>query len=372
MKDISVILPSYKPDEKLYKTVCELKSAGFDDIIVVDDGGGAEYASYFDEVRALPECTVLVHPENRGKGAALKTAYKWYTENRNGVGVITVDGDGQHFPEDVKACCERLCETDECVLGVRDFSLPDVPPRSRFGNNVTSGIFRIFVGMRCSDTQTGLRAFPARLLPLMISVSGDRYEYETNVLLSMKREGIPFHEVKITTVYIDENETSHFRPVRDSARIYMLIIKFLLTSTFIKFLGSSFLSYLVDISLFSLLSFLLSGLRGNLLTVAVPYALARLASSFLNYTLNRRVFKSGSAIGKTIAKYYLLAIFILAAGAILVSLAVWGLLYIPAVANTVVTPAEKTVLYDLVKIPVDCALYVVSYRVQKKYIFITQ
>ena len=108
MTDVSIILPSYKPDEKLKKTVTDLEEAGFHDIIVVDDGGGSEYNHFFDELRERESCTVLVHPENRGKGAALKTAFKWYTENRNGIGVVTVDGDGQHFPKDVAACCEKL------------------------------------------------------------------------------------------------------------------------------------------------------------------------------------------------------------------------------------------------------------------------
>ena len=80
--DITVVLPSYKPDEKLLSTVEELEAAGFDDIIVVDDGGGEEYRKYFDILRDNANCTVLTHTENRGKGAALKTAFKWYLENK--------------------------------------------------------------------------------------------------------------------------------------------------------------------------------------------------------------------------------------------------------------------------------------------------
>ena len=112
--DVSVILPSFKPDDNLLRCVGGLVEAGFTDIIVVDDGGGADYNKYFDEVRKKPGCTVLVHEENRGKGAALKTAFSWYLDNRDGKGVITVDGDGQHRVCDIIACAEKLCTQNIC------------------------------------------------------------------------------------------------------------------------------------------------------------------------------------------------------------------------------------------------------------------
>ena len=221
---VSVILPSYKPDDKMVSCVKSLKEAGFEDIIVVDDGGGEEYNRFFDEVRNIAGCTVLVHPQNRGKGAALKTAFSWYCENRDGSGVITVDGDGQHRPEDIHACAKKLCENDCVVLGARDFSSDIVPARSAFGNKFSCAFFRLFVGIKLSDTQTGLRAIPSRYLCDMCKVKGDRYEYETNMLLYMHKNAIPFEEVTINTIYIDDNESSHFRPVRDSIRPSLIMV----------------------------------------------------------------------------------------------------------------------------------------------------
>lgn len=382
MKEVSVILPSYKPDEKLLKTVIALEEYGFEDIIVVDDGGGEEFNHYFDEVRERESCTVLVHPENRGKGAAMKTAFAWYLENRSGAGVVTVDGDGQHFPKDVKNCVDEMIKTEKIVLGVRDFSLPDVPARSRMGNRITSAVFRIFVGMKCSDTQTGLRAFPTSVLKKMLEIDGDRYEYETNQLLYMKRYGLDFSEVTITTVYINENETSHFRPFRDSARIYGLIFKYLFTSTFMKFMASSGVSYIIDLALFTLIGYLLSGSQSNILKVTVPYIAARALSSFVNYSLNRRVFKQEDKnIKSTVFKYYALAIAILLVGSVVVTLILKELYSIPAVlekfapdfspTNSGISGEQipTTILNTLVKIPVDCILYIVSYTVQKKFIF---
>ncbi len=370
---VSIILPSYKPDDKLVSAVDGLIKAGFDDIIVVDDGSGAEFNSYFDLVRNMEGVTVLVHPENRGKGAALKTAFSWYMFNRSGKGVITVDGDGQHRTEDIIACGEQLLKTGEIVLGVRDFSAPDVPPRSRFGNKVSSMVFRIFVGMKITDTQTGLRAIPARHLEFMCSIKGDRYEYETNMLLYMKRQDLKFSEVKITTVYIDENETSHFRPVRDSVRIYSLIFKFLLKSPFMLFFGSSVICYLFDYLLFIGLNYYIGKIAQGLLVTVAAYGGARMASSLLNFYLNRLIFKKqGGSVGSTMVKYYLLVAFNLLVGSVAVHLISSGLLnvsFINEFCSGINSNSPSTVLESVVKIPVDGLLYVCSYTVQKHVVF---
>lgn len=376
---VSVIIPSYKPDEKLLSTVRDLKEAGFEDIIVVDDGGGEEYGKYFQEIRTVEGCTVLVHPENRGKGAALKTAFRWYLDNRNGRGVITVDGDGQHRPEDVVICGERLLRTDDVVLGVRDFSGGDIPKRSTFGNKFSCGVFRLFVGMKISDTQTGLRAIPARYLESMCSVKGDRYEYETNMLLHMKRKGIDFSEVKIKTIYIDENETSHFRPVRDSARIYLLILKHLFTSPFILFLGSSMICYLFDIILFIILDSVLSpvealsGIANGVVLMILTYGLSRIASSLLNFCLNRLIFhKQGGSVIKTLIKYYFLVAFNLMVGSIavyIISSLLMGMGPVVSFFDSLPGDFSATAVKSVVKIVVDAMLYFCSYNVQKHLIF---
>ena len=128
-----------------------------------------------------------------------------------------MDGDNQHHVEDILACCEKLREKpDHVILGARDFSKREVPLRSRFGNVLTKGVFRFACGIRITDTQTGLRAIPARYLEAMTEIEGSRYEYETNMLLEMKARRIPFEEVPIRTIYLEENESSHFNPLKDS------------------------------------------------------------------------------------------------------------------------------------------------------------
>ena len=275
---IPVVIPSYNPDEKLAQTVLGLKNAGFRDIIVIDDGSSAETKKNFPEPG--DGVTVLRHEVNRGKGAGLKTAFRYILENRpDAAGCVTADGDGQHRTEDIAACAKAmLSEKDRVILGARDFSLPHVPERSKKGNRITSRVFRLLFGMKITDTQTGLRAIPRKYLAPFIRVSGDRYEYDSNMLLSMKRDSIPFSEVKIDTVYIDDNQTSHFRPVRDSIRIYGLILSFVL---------SSVISFLIDTGLFTLFNIFL--FSWNEYSYAISLVCARVISSSANYLINRRV-----------------------------------------------------------------------------------
>ena len=228
--NVTIIVPSLDPDEKLLKVVEGLLKEGFRDIILVNDGSGPDHTAPFEEAAKLPEVTVLIHEVNRGKGRAMKTAFSWCIKHRPDIdGVVTVDGDNQHLPRDVRRCAEAmLADPEKIWLGVRDFSLEHVPLRSRFGNNLTRGIMRLACGVDVTDTQTGLRAIPAKDLSLMCSIDGERYEYETEMLLSVRKAGVGIGEVVIETVYINENETSHFHPLKDSWKIYKIIFRHML------------------------------------------------------------------------------------------------------------------------------------------------
>ena len=228
--NVTIIVPSLDSDEKLLKVVEGLLKEGFRDIILVNDGSGPDHTAPFKEAAKHPEVTVLTHEVNRGKGRAMKTAFSWCIKHRPDIdGVVTVDGDNQHLPRDVRRCAEAmLADPEKIWLGVRDFSLEHVPLRSRFGNNLTRGIMRLACGVDVTDTQTGLRAIPAKDLSLMCSIDGERYEYETEMLLSVRKAGVGIGEVVIETVYINENETSHFHPLKDSWKIYKIIFRHML------------------------------------------------------------------------------------------------------------------------------------------------
>ena len=354
---ISVVLPSLDPDEKLHIVIEGLLEYGFRDIILVNDGSKPENLHYFTDAAAShPEIHLLHHPVNRGKGAALKTAFTWFLENRpDSAGVVTVDGDNQHHPEDCRSCAEEMLRTGKLVLGCRDFSLPQVPARSRSGNRITCGVFRIFCGMRISDTQTGLRAIPAQALETLICIQGDRFEYETNMLLALKKYDIAWSEVKIRTVYIEENKSSHFRAVRDSWRIYKLIL-----AHFFRYTLSSVLSAVLDEGIFTLLSWLLGTVLSGFLLTAVPTVAARLVSSLFNFFFNQKVvFQSNGRTGKALLRYYALAIPIL-----LLQLGLThGLFLLSGIGEARVF--LRALIYALVMI----VLFIVSFTVQQRWVF---
>jgi len=358
LSKISVVLPSLDPDEKLHLVIDGLLEYGFSDIILVNDGSKPENLHHFEEEAAAhPDVIHLLHHEvNKGKGAALKNAFNWFLQNRpDGIGVVTVDGDNQHHPADTRACAEHMMETGRITLGCRDFNQADVPARSSFGNKTTSAIFKIFVGMTISDTQTGLRAIPRDDLEYIATIAGDRFEYETNMLLAMKQQGIPFDEVKIRTVYIEENKSSHFRIIHDSWRIYKLIL-----AHFFRYTLSSLASAVVDTVAYSLLSSLLKGvLKGLALTGAAGVG-ARIISSLLNFYMNKRlVFQSSVSTGKAMLRYYMLAVPQMAAQ-VLLTQGVYTLFGIPDSA---------TGLRTLVYVIVMSVLYVASFMIQQRWVF---
>ena len=360
LQNISVVLPSLDPDEKLIAVIDGLLEYGFSDIILVNDGSKQENLHYFTDLAAQhPEIHLLHHEVNKGKGAALKNAFRWFLENRpDAYGVVTVDGDNQHHPEDTRACCEHMLDTGKVTLGCRDFSLPHVPSRSRFGNHTTSTIFKIFVGMTISDTQTGLRAIPRTALETLVNIAGERFEYETNMLLAMKDNAIDFDEVKIRTVYIEENKSSHFRVIHDSWRIYKLIL-----AHFFRYTISSIVAAVVDTAGFSLLSSLLSrSLQGFALTAAAGVG-ARVVSSLINFFMNKKlVFQTNVHTGKAMLKYYTLALPQMAAQ-VLLTQGVYALLHIPDTA---------TGLRTLIYVVVMTVLFILSYMIQQRWVFAPQ
>ena len=332
-----VVIPAYEPDEKLLRVVAELKRDTDYAIVVVNDGSSEAAEPVF---AALPEgVTLLRHAQNRGKGRALKTAYEYIAAHfPQSEGIVTVDADGQHLPADVVRVSEDWeAHPEALVLGSRRFT-GTVPWRSRAGNAITRVVFRLSTGVSVYDTQTGLRAFAVSSIPMMLEMSGERYEYEINVLLYATRQHMPIREVTIETVYIADNASSHFHPMRDSWRIYKMIL---------LFAASSLLAAAVDYVLVLSLSALFAKQAQGLLWSVV---LARVISSFLNYMLNRKlVFEDCSR--RSVFRYYLVAAGIMAAN--------YGLLSL----------ISGVMPLALAKLLVELALYPLSFYLQRRFVF---
>ncbi len=310
----------------------------------MNDGSQAQYRSLYDRLESEYGCLVLHHFQNKGKGAALKTGIRAALNNCPMLsGVVTADADGQHTPEDIVRLVSALPEhSGSLILAARGLSSGNVPLHNLLGNRITSLVFFFCTQIFCADTQTGLRAIPARLLNDCLSIPGDRYEYEMNMLCAFAGKGVPFVMLPIKTVYHDRNASSHFRPLRDSARIYRNLL---------KFGASSLLSAAADLILFSLLASLLFGRTSGGMLFSTLFA--RAASGVLNFALNRNwSFASRGRLSQQGFKYFSLFIVQMLLSSYLVTL-------------LSALPLPLTVL----KIFADCVLFGISFLVQRILIF---
>jgi putative flippase GtrA len=302
-----------------------------------------------------------------GKGRALKTAFNYcLNEYEDLIGVITADSDGQHTSGDIRKCMDALikacahekaldryndsvedaCNGEVLILGVRDFNESGIPARSVFGNKTTSRVMKLLLGLSISDTQTGLRGISVPFMKYLLTENGERFEFETNMLIATKELGIKIVEVPIKTIYLEENKSSHFNPILDSIRIY---------AVFVKFLFSSLSSSVVDIVMFSIFCGMLRNVPVAIGYVMLATILARVISAIYNFLINYKVvFKGKGSKGKAALRYLILAICIMLLSGGLVTFFT-GLL--PMVPEFVV------------KIPVDCVLFLLSFVVQREIVY---
>lgn len=340
MKNI-IIIPAYKPSLELIPFVEKLKEY-FSDIVIVNDGSmGDEYTQTFDTLRMIQQCTILNHYTNLGKGRALKTAFNYclmLAKEKRATGVITVDADGQHSLDSILKVQKKMENfPSSLILGCREFS-GKVPLRSRFGNCITKYVFRWLCGLKITDTQTGLRGIPIMYLEFCCKIEGEKYEYETNMLLKAKEANISLKETVIETIYENNNQTSHFNPVTDSLKIYKSIILYSM---------SSLCAVLMDYATFTL--FVNAGV--NLFTCTY---IGRFLSSFINFIMNRRVvFKAKDQALLRFIKYICLVIFSGTISAVLISL----------------ISCHISVHPLFIKMPIECILFFVNFYIQNNFIF---
>lgn len=338
-----IIIPVFNPDNKLYSIVKELNEHHLM-VIVVNDGSTNHPTKLLQKVKHLPNSQVLVHETNRGKGAAIKTAVQFIlSECKDCSGIVTADADGQHAVADILKVVSSLnLHSKGLVLGSRQFNLPDVPVRSRFGNKLTSIIFRFSTGVVCRDTQTGLRGIPIQYADMCLSIEGERYEYEMNMLLEFSKQAIPFIEVPIETIYMDGNQRSHFHPIKDSYQIYKKILKYSLSALF---------SAGIDLSVFSLVYMFLFVASPNRILIAT--IIARCISGIVNFIVNKQwVFNDKSHI-----RYQIMFYSLLFAGQLFFS------------GFMVLQLSRLSIPVFIGKVFVDLTLFFINYSIQRTIIF---
>ena len=319
--------------------VNELIESSFE-VVVVNDGSNPSYDEIFSQ---LPkEVHYLSYETNQGKGYALKYGFSYIQKNFPSDSiVVTMDSDGQHKVSDAIKVCEKCEEVGGLVIGSRHFD-KSTPFKSRFGNFMARTSFLISTHHRIYDTQTGLRAFSFELLDSLTAVKGNRYEYEMNVLLEFIKCGIQINEVKIETIYLDNNAGTHYKPFKDTLRIFKELLKFSI---------SSLIGFLVDYTCFTLLTLIPNEWAYWVLMCNI---IARVISASVNFTINYKVvFKSKEKLWLAILKYIGLALFILGCNTALLWLLV----------------NQANMNKYLAKIIVEVTMFIVSWLIQRLFVF---
>lgn len=344
MDKVVVLIPAYEPSEKFLMFLNELKTE-FKNIVVVNDGSGKKYNKIFEKIKN-EDIEVIENVINMGKGRALKNGINYILQHYNKQSVIvTADCDGQHLVSDIKKCCEECIKSpNELVLGCRNFDNEDVPPKSKFGNKTTRNMFKLFVGLNITDTQTGLRAFSYDNAKKFLNIPGERFEYETNVLIATKKYKVNIKEIEIETVYINDNKGTHFNPIKDSFNIYKL---------FFKYIIASISSFVIDILFFTLIYRILFNFINDT-AILISTVIARIISSLYNYLINSKiVFEQEKIKGKQFIKYYMLVIIQMCVSAISVY-----------IVNNFIDFGVT-----FIKIIIDTIIFVINFYVQREWVF---
>ena len=352
MQNIVVLIPAYNPNQKLINLVSELKN-NFSKIIIINDGSNRKSKKIFQELTNYPECTILEYSENRGKGYALKYGINYYLENLkdNYQGIVTADCDYQHKPEDIiNIALKLLGNQDSIVLGVRNFHLKNIPFPNRFGNLLTSFIFKFLYGVKIEDTQTGLRGIPNRYLNLCLEVNGNRFEFEMNMLIKAVKNKINILQVPIETIYYSKGE-SKFNKFKDPIIIYKVLF-----TEYLKFIISSLSCSLIDVILFSMFLQLFINVNSNIKIIMATF-FSRIITDFFNFNINKTiVFNSNENIIIIAIKYYILS---------------FSKMIISDLCLLLIHHLLININETYIKIVVDTFIYFLSYKIQKKYIFKT-
>lgn len=346
---IALIIPAYEPDEQLPELIRVIRQDYKGHILIINDGSGHDYDTYYDQVKELG-CDVFTHYRNMGKGRALKNSFNYALSHYPGLlGVVTADSDGQHTPTDIYRCMEMLYDNqDSLVLGCRNFTGDNVPKKSKVGNNFMNVAANLLCGVKVSDTQTGLRGIPAKFMAYLMDVKGERFEFETWMLIEAK-DKFPFKEVSIDTVYDSvDNHKTHFNAIKDSWKIVKILLE-----VFAKFTFSSLSSSVIDIALFTVFCNIFISIPTYYILIST--VLARLISASYNYIINYKiVFNSNQKHGKALGRYIILAIIQMALSGVFVT----GLVsLLPMIHHT------------LIKVVVDIILFMISFVIQRKFVF---
>jgi len=213
-----VIIPTYN-NEKTLQRVIEGVLAQSKDVIVVNDGSNDGTSAVLDTFS--DRITRIDFPKNKGKGKALREGFKLAVKE-GFTHAITIDSDGQHFPDDIPLFIEKLKEYPSAVImGSRNMNQEGVPSKSSFGNKFSNFWFWLETGIKLPDTQTGFRLYPLNKIK-KLHLFTTKFELEIEVIVKLAWRNTPFIALPIRVKYDAEERISHFRPFKDFTRISFL------------------------------------------------------------------------------------------------------------------------------------------------------
>ncbi|QCK88183.1 glycosyltransferase [Phreatobacter aquaticus] len=334
-----LVIPAYNPTADVLAVFRDCMASGvFQAAVCVNDGSGDAYGDLFSHLGSIG-VTILRHATNLGKGAALKTGFNHAAcEYADAIGIVTADADGQHGPTDVIHVGQALMERPgNLVLGSRSFD-GDIPFRSRFGNAITRRVMQVLAGITASDTQTGLRGIPSKLVPTLLRLSTRGYDFELDMLVAARENHFPISEVRIETIYIDHNKSSHFRPIRDSIAIYFVLL---------RHSANSIATAIIDYIVFAVAI-------GFGLPLLAAITVARLMAGVFNFAVGRTlVFRSTAPVMMEAIKYSMLVV-------VMMLTAYFGIYYLSTYVGVPLL---------LAKLLVELAVFILGFAVQRVFVF---
>lgn len=217
-KKVCVLVPTYNNERSLGKVLQSLL-AYTDQIIVVNDGSTDSTGTILQQ---FPKINLVSYTQNKGKGYALRTGFRHAVKSGYEY-AITIDSDGQHFADDLGKFLKKLEDHPAAIIiGARNMDQASVPGKSSFGNKFSNFWFWVETGLRMSDTQSGYRLYPVKLLEDFSFVTR-KFEFEIEVLVTSAWRGIEITEVPVRVFYEEkESRVSHFRHFKDFSRISLL------------------------------------------------------------------------------------------------------------------------------------------------------
>jgi len=342
-KDINkyvAVIPAYNPGPSVIPVVSEV-SNHVKQVIVIDDGSGTENKIYLEQCAPTKNVQLITFPINKGKGYALIEGLKRALELDPDY-IFTIDSDGQHDPKEIPRFKEFISATDQkhdLIIGSRQ-AINEMPLRSKIGNVFTAKFFNSLFGKSIVDTQSGFRVLSADFArDVILNVLPGRYETEMRMLIFAASSSRNIEDIKIKTIYLDNNKNSQFRPLQDSLRVLAPLA---------KYSAIALTSFFVDYSIFLLLSYLAG------VYYILAHVIARLCSGTFNFVANKHLVFNSKSKKVSEALRYVVAVF--------VSLTITAFMLYCLVDLVGISRA-------LAKPLVEFSMFLVNYAVLNKFVF---